>query len=272
MARTMTPRLIGKAATAAALLLLVGAPSSARAGDDDKSGVLTVWTLTAEGKALGTESLRVVHSDSGAFFASGTQKIKVGKAKTELQSHVQRAADGALMKYRRVEAKRRGAGLFLFQREGGIRMVGVNSDAKQADFAGILNQHIWDPALWHDLALIPVRLGAESPVSVKYFDVEARRSGTATFTRGQTTQVTDAKGGLVVVTAWDISGAPGTARTLYVDAKRHLVGVRGQDRAMLFKGWTWDDGTKAAGGDDDDEAKPAGGDDDEEGGPPEVGP
>ncbi|PKN55621.1 MAG: hypothetical protein CVU56_20500 [Deltaproteobacteria bacterium HGW-Deltaproteobacteria-14] len=257
---------------AAALLLLVGAPSLARAGDDDKSGTLTVWTVTAEGKAIGTESLRVVHSDSGAFFASGTQKLKAGKAKTELQSHVQRAADGTLMKYRRVEAKRKGKGLFVFLREGGARIVGVNSDAKQADLPGILSQHIWDPALWHDLALVPARLGADSPVTLKYFDVEARTSGTATFTRGATTQVTDAKGGLVTVTVWDISGAPGTARALYVDGKRRLVGVRGQDRAMLLKDWTWEDGTKASGGDDD-EAKPAGGgDDDDEGGEPEVGP
>lgn len=267
----MTPRQIGKAAMTAALMLLVSAPSLARADDDDKSGTLTVWTVTADGKAIGTESLRVVHSDSGAFFASGTQKLKAGKAKTELQSHVQRAADGAVMKYRRVEAKRRGKGLFLFQREGGARMVGVNSDAKQADFTGMLSQHIWDPALWHDLALVPARFGTESPVTIKYFDVDARTSGTATFTRGTTTQVTDAKGGLVTVTVWDISGAPGTARALYVDGKRRLVGVRGQDRAMLLKDWTWDDGTKASGGDDD-EVKPVGDGDDEEGGEPEVGP
>ncbi|TNF27552.1 MAG: hypothetical protein EP329_19315 [Deltaproteobacteria bacterium] len=242
---------------------------------EDKSGVLTVWTVTTGGKAIGTESLRVVRSDTGAFFASGTQKLKAAKLKSDLKSHVQRDPDGRLAKYRRVETKRKGKGLFIFKRDAGARIVGINSDDKQADFSTLVGQHIWDPALWHDLALLVPRIAGDGDVvSVDYFDVEARKAGKATFTRGATTQVTDDKGGLVAVTSWAIGGAPGSARTLFVDGKKRLVGVRGEDREMLLKDWTWDDGTKASGGDDDETTAPAGDDDAEggEGGEGEVGP
>jgi|GEM_PF-1652188 len=259
------------AAVTASLLTVA---TDARAGDD-KSGFITIWTVTAGGEAVGTESLRVVHSDSGAFFASGEQKMKAGKRKTVLKSHVQRDADDRLVKYRRVEDKRRGPGLFVFKRDAGVRIVGVNNSDKQADFPSVEKQHVWDPALWHDLALLVPRIvKSEGGASVAYFDVAARKLGVATFNRGATTQVTDAKGNLVTVTAWTIAGAPGTARTLYVDGKR-LVGVRGEDRAMLLKDWTWDDGTKASGGDDEEDGAEGAGDggtEDDGEGEGEVGP
>ena len=271
------PRVLNSplSALGAALLLsvLALAPRAHAADDDeDKSGVLTVWSVTAGGQVIGSERLRVVHAETGSFFASGDLKIKVDKTKTELQSHVQRDADGTVAKYRRVEARRKGKGLFLFKREGGARIVGVNTDDKPADYTGMLSQHIWDPLLWHDLALLPAQFKGDGPVSLSYFDVEARKSGKATFTRGPATQVTDAKGGLVAVAVWQITGAPGSARALYVDAKQRLVGVKGLDREMLLKGWTWDDGTKAAATGDDDDKKPAGGDDDDSNGEAGVGP
>jgi len=247
MIRTLSLRHLAILLPAAWARLTLLAPTRALAADEDdeKSGVLTTWTLTAGGTAIGSETLRVVNAPSGSFFASGELKVKDGKGKIVLKSHVQRDADGKVAKYRRVEGGRKGKGLFLFNKDGAARIVGVNTDDKPGDVGAVLGQHIWDPAIWHDLALLTGRLKGDGPVSVSYFDVEARKSGTASLTRGASTQVTDAKGGLVPVVVWKIGGAPGSAKELYVDGKQQLVGVRGGDRAMLLKGYTWADGTKA---------------------------
>ena len=226
---------------------LLAAPSARADDDEDKSGVLTVWTVTQGGAAIGTESVRVVQAASGSFFASGELKIKDGKAKLALKSHLQREADGKVAKYRRVEAGRKGKGVFLFNKEGVARVVGVNNEAKAAEFGeAVLSQFVWDPAHWHDLALLAERLKGAGPVAVSTFDVEARKSGTVTLTRTEATAVADAKGASVEVAVWRISGASGTATELYVDGKQRLVGVRGGERAMLLKGWTWEGGTKPA--------------------------
>lgn len=245
---------------------LVAGPSAF--ADDEKSGVLTVYAVTAGATALGTESVRIVQSDTGAFFASGEIKLKRGKTRTHLISHLQREADGELTRYRRVESGRRGKGVFLFKHNDGTRAVGVNTDAKQADFQGISKSHPWDPKTWHHLAVVAKRLTGEGPVKVPFFDVETRRSGTATFTRTGTTQLKDADGADVVGVIWAPSGGPGGVRDLVVSAKGRLLGVRAEGRAMLVKGWVWDDGTRADADDDDEAGKSAAAraDDDEHGG------
>lgn len=274
-------RALGFGAGLVGLALLLAVGSNALASDEDKSGVLTVYAVTRGDVALGTESVRIVKSDTGAFFASGEVKLKEGKARTHLISHLQREADGELTRYRRVEAARGGKGVFLFKHEAGTRAVGVNTDAKRADFDGISKSHPWDPKTWHHLAVVARRLTGDGPVAVSFFDVEARRSGTATFTRSGATRVKDAKGADVDGVIWRVAGGPGAAREVVVGAGGRLLGVRGDGRAMLVKGWIWDDGTRADADDDEVAGEPAGsdadddehgGDDDEAGSDAGVGP
>jgi len=260
--------------TAAALVL----PGLAHA--DERSGVLTQWTLTEGDEAIGLETARIVDSDT-AYFASGQRKITKGRQKVHLVTHLQRDDAGALARYRRVVAGLRGQGVFAFPREGQIRVVGVNTSAKPSDHRGIERHHVWDPQTWHHLTHLVRRLGRETRAAdVQYFDPEARRTGTLSLERVGMRAVTDDKKAVHEVGEWVIRGGPGGASlTAFVDSRGRLVGVRGGDRAMLLKGWSWDGRVVVDTPDDDDDgaarrraADDDGDDDDDDAGDTDVGP
>ncbi|PIE17262.1 MAG: hypothetical protein CSA66_06270 [Proteobacteria bacterium] len=238
-----------------ALLGLTSTGSSALAGGDT-SGELTTWTITEGAEAVGTETLRLVQSDSGALFASGEHKVNRGKHKSHLKVFLQRAPDGTIAKYRRVTAGRKGKGLFAFARNGGLRIVGVKTGKKARDFSDALSRYAWDPEVWNHLAVAALRLDpAKARVEVAYFDVAAATKGKAIFVRQDVTKVTTKGDKLVEVVPWALQAGPGAPLTVYVskDKRRKLVGVAGAHRKMLIKGWTWEKGAPAVEEPDSDE-------------------
>ncbi|MCC6624910.1 MAG: hypothetical protein IT385_26925 [Deltaproteobacteria bacterium] len=248
--------------TAMAMVVAAGLvfASGARAEDKDASGQKETWTLTRDGKVLGTESLRLVVKDDGQRFASGEIKATLGKQKLHRKSHTQRGADGHLDKYQRVEAGLKGAGVRLYLFEGKVRVAPVNAPGKPTALDGDVAR-VWDADLWHLYALWDLPTGCPTEKKLSYLDPDKKISGQATLSCKGRETVYDAGKGPVEVSVLEVRGVPSEVELL-VDGKGGLVGARGKDRVMLKAKWAWHaderpvtpgDDAKAQGDDDDDE-------------------
>jgi hypothetical protein len=250
---TSTPGAGLKVAAAAALALtLASAPSRA---DDDKesSGRLITWNVSKDGagEVLGSETLRLVEGSSGTLFASGETKLKSGK-KVHRKSHLQRDAGGRLMKYQRVEAGLKGAGLRLFEWQGQMRIAPINAAGKPADVGALASARIWDEELWHLYQTWGLPKSCES-ARLAYFDPGRRVAGEATLScSGRRTVYDKAKG--VAVHRFEVGGVPGEAVELWVDGDGTLVGAKSASRLMLKADFALEPGKgagdKGAGEDD----------------------
>lgn len=229
---------------------LVALLSTQGVADDDKSGVLTTWTLLAGDNAVGTETRRIVKSDAGTF-ASGERKVKGNKE--HVQYFLQRTTDGDIVKYRRVDAGRKGQGVMVFTVDGKLRITGVNTGEKTTDLLGVKAQHIWDARFPTHLTYLAPKLKGGEAVVVPWFDPATKKTGTARLIPGTTTRMTDPKKQLVEVTTWTTEGQPGAAATLYVEGGR-LIGAKLPAEALILKGWTWE-GKAPAGDDESDSPK-----------------
>ena len=205
----------------------------ARADDDkDTSGRLFSWTVTADGKdVLGSESLRVVETDSGSWFASGEIKLKKGK-KIHRKSHLQRDASGKLVKYQRVEAGLKGAGLRLFEWQGQMRVAPVNDAGKPADVGALASARIWDDGLWHLYQAWDLPRQCET-VRLPYFAPGKRSAGEAVLRCAGPRKLWDDHKKAIDVNRFEVSGVDGEAVELWVDGEGGLVGATSATRTML---------------------------------------
>jgi len=235
--------------TMAAVLAGVLLAGAARAEEKDRSGRLETWTLTRDGKALGTESLRLVVKDDGQRFASGEIKATLGKQKLHRKSHSQRGADGHLDKYQRVEAGLKGAGVRLYEFEGKMRVAPVNAPGKPTVLEGTGYERVWDADLWHLYALWDLPAGCPTDKKLSYLDPDKKAVATATLVCKGKETVYDADKAPVEVSALAVRGVPVEVELL-IDGKGALVGARGKDRVMLRAKWAWrSDDKPVAGGD-----------------------
>ncbi len=220
------------AVVALALAGIVGAAGRATADDKDTSGRLITWSVTRDGKqVLGTESLRVVHAESGAFFASGELKLKSGK-KVHRKSHMQRDGEGRLLKYQRVEAGLKGAGYRMFEWQGQMRVAPINASGKPVDVGALPSARIRDEGLWHLYQTWGLPKRCEE-VKLAFFDLGARTPGEATLSCVGQRKVFDAEQAAVTVNRFAVRGVAGDAVELWVDEKGELIGAKGEARWML---------------------------------------
>ena len=231
----------------------------ARAADDkDTSGRLVTWSLTKDGKeVIGSESLRVVDGDGGKLFASGELNLKTGK-KTHRKSHLQRDG-GKVVKYQRVEAGLKGAGLRLFEWQGQMRVAPVNASGKPGDVGELPSGRIFDEGLWHLYATwgLPKTCGSDK---LAYFDPGKREAGEATLKCVGSRKVWDDKGKAVEINQFTVGGVSGEAVELWVDGHGELIGARGESRWMLRSKFSLEagkEGDKAPAPDGDDSDKDA---------------
>jgi len=211
-----------------------GMLSVARADDPkDSSGKLVTWTVTVKdgAEAIGTESLRIVESASGSWFASGEVKLK-GKTKLARKSHQQRDGSGRLTKYQRVEAGLKGPGVKLFDWQGQTRWAPVNGSGKPVDVGTLSTARIWDAELWHLYQTWGLPKSCET-TSLSYFDPDKREAGKATLKCVGSRKVYDDKKKAVDVHALQVTGVPGESVELWVDAQGQLIGAKGASRAIL---------------------------------------
>jgi len=214
-----------------ALALVVG---SAHAADDkDTSGRLLTWNVThKDGKdALGIESLRMVESNAGGFFASGELKLKSGK-KTHRKSHQQRDDSGKVIKYQRVEAGLKGVGVRLFEWQGQMRIAPINGTGKPVDVGSLPSARLWDTDLWHLYETWGLPKSCET-TKLSYFDVAAKKVGDASLRCAGSRKIYDDKKKAIDVNRFEVSGVDGEAVELWVDNKGELIGAKSESRAML---------------------------------------
>ncbi len=230
----------------AALALFV---SHAQAADDkDTSGRLLTWNVThKDGKeAVGVESLRLVESDTGTFFASGELKLKSGK-KTHRKSHLQRDGSGKIVKYQRVEAGLKGPGVRLFEWQGQMRIAPINATGKPADVGELPSARIWDEGLWHLYETWGLPKGCDS-AKLAFFDIGAKKAGDANLRCVGARKVYDDKKKAVDVNRFEVGGVDGEAVELWVDGKGELIGARSETRAMLRAKFSLEPGKDGDGG------------------------
>lgn len=238
---------LSKLTALTALALLVG---SAHAADDkDTSGKLLTWNVThKDGKdAMGVESLRLVESDTGGFFASGELKLKTGK-KTHRKSHQQRDGSGKLVKYQRVEAGLKGAGVRLFEWQGQMRIAPINANGKPVDVGALPSARLWDTDLWHLYQTWGLPKSCET-ARLSYFDVAAKKAGDASLRCAGSRKVYDDKKKAVDVNRFEVGGVEGEAVELWVDNKGELIGAKSESRAMLRAKYSLEPGKEGDGGD-----------------------
>jgi len=239
---------LGRGATLAGLAALALIASGAQAADDkDSSGRLFTWNLTHGKDSLGVESLRVVETDTGSFFASGELKLKTGK-KTHRKSHLQRDGDGKVIKYQRVEAGLKGAGLRLFEWQGQMRLAPINAAGKPSDVGSLASGRIWDDGLWHLYKTWGLPKACEG-ARLAYFDVSAKKAGEANLRCVGARKVYDDKQKAVDVNRFEIGGVEGEAVELWVDNKGELIGGKSESRAMLRAKYSLEPGKDGEGGD-----------------------
>ncbi len=222
------------------LATLLGA-GMAHAGDAPAETVEheASWAVTKAGAPAATESLKAVLSPTKTRFATFTVK-PAAKGGVKLIGHLQRDPEGTLQKYRRLEDKRKGEGVFAFLRGEGVRIVGINSARKPADLAGVAGHAVWDARVWSTLWHWVARLDAsKATVTVPFLDVDKGTTGSATATRGEPRPARTAKGETATVQAWTIDGL-GPQLTVWVGPKGRLIGVKGGDRELMMVGWGWD--------------------------------
>jgi len=208
---------------------LVLMTASARA-EDDKSGRLTTWTHTVDGKVVASESLRTVDSASGSFFASGEYKQKAGK-KTHKRSHVQRTGD-RLVRYQRMDGGPKAPGVRIFEWEGQLRLAQLNGSGKPVDLGTLTTTRLWDGDLLHLVALwgLPDECRA---ARFGYFDVDKKTTGEASVSCTGRKKAVDDKKNAVDLNVFSLSGVPGDEVELWVDGRGELIGAKHDGKTML---------------------------------------
>ncbi len=198
---------------------------------DDKSGVLFAWVVTRDGKPAGEESVRVVNAASGNVFASGELELK-GSKKVHRKSHLQRDASGRIVKYQRVEAGLKGAGLRLFEWKDQMRIAPVNASGKPSDIGELPSGRIWDADLWHLMHLWGLPKSCTS-ARLAFYDPGKQSAGEASLSCAGTRKVFDDKKKALDVHVLNVSGVPAEGLELWVDASGQLIGAKSGSRMML---------------------------------------
>jgi hypothetical protein len=236
--------------------LLAFSAGSAHAEDKDKSGRLLTWNVTKDGgDAIGVESVRLVESDSGMFFASGELKLKTGK-KPHRKSHLQRDGAGKVVKYQRVEAGLKGAGWRLFEWQGQMRLAPINAAGKPVDLGALPSGRIWDEGLWHLYQTWGLPKACDT-TKVAYFDLAKRATGEASLRCVGTRKVYDDKKKAVEVHRFEVGGVDGEAVELWVDSKGELIGGKSESRQMLRAKFSLEPGKEGDAVEVDDEGRDA---------------
>jgi len=214
----------------------------------DKKKLGATWTVTRADTSIGAEELRLVVKADGRRFMSfifnppgATKKKRPKKPPYRLSGMLWRDGAGQLTKYSRVEDRRLGEGVRVFRRGKEARIVGVNA-RKDMSKVTLTDHVIIDPAMWGTLWdwLPRIRSNAATDQTVTFIDIKSRKQGKAIVRKGAVIDLTNRKGKAGRVTAWTISGTGIKGLTLYLDAKKRLVGARSESRAMLLKGWSWE--------------------------------
>lgn len=231
---------LGRVMGGGALVLVVTAAGlTARADDDgDSSGRLFGWNVTGPSgdnkDLLGSESLRIVEATSGNFFASGELKLKKTRkgGTVHRKTHQQRDASGKLVKYQRVEAGLKGAGLRLFEWQGQMRVAPINDAGKPVDVGALASARIWEEGMWHLYHTWGLPRQCET-ARLGYFSPQGRAAGEAVLRCVGTRKVWDDKDKAIEVNRFEVGGVQGEAVELWVDAQGGLVGARSESRTML---------------------------------------
>lgn len=198
--------------------------------DDDKSGVLASWSHLVDGKVVATETARTVNAASGAFFASGEIKWKTGK-KVHKRTHLQRQGE-RLVRYQRMDGGPKAPGIRIFEWESQLRLAFLNGSGKPVDLGANVPARIWDGDLLHLLATWGLPKNCRS-ARQPYFDIDAQKSGEATFTCVGTRSATDGNKRPLEVNVFNLSGVPGESIELWVDGQGALIGAKVGTRTML---------------------------------------
>jgi hypothetical protein len=198
---------------------------------EDKSGVLFKWVVTQSGKAAGEETVRVVNAATGNVFASGELNLKTGK-KVHRKSHLHRDPSGAVVKYQRVEAGLKGAGIRLFEWKEQMRIAPVNGAGKPSDIGQLPSGRIWDADLWHLLHLWGLPKTCAS-AKLPYYDPGKQRAGEASLVCSGSRKFYDDKKKPIDVHVLSVSGVPVEGLELWVDGSGGLIGAKTGDREML---------------------------------------
>ena len=191
-----------------------------------------------------------VFSNNGADVASATLRVSVRKngrfaswkvkAKAEGFTPIwalhQKRADGALLKYQRLEDRRLGPGVIAFSKGNMVRIVGKNQKRAPIEIETAYHA-LWDPKTWIAMWDWPRRLGkAGDSVRMAIYNVETGKMGAVEGTRGSATVYKVKDGTVVQVTKWSLTGLGERALTLFVNADGKLVYVSDGERAMRRQG------------------------------------
>ncbi|MEC9070880.1 MAG: hypothetical protein VX938_00815 [Myxococcota bacterium] len=207
---------------------------------------MTVWSVTISEADAGQETLRVIRTDSGKHYASGTVR-GAGKKSVVIGTHQERGPEGSLNKYRRKEQVRLGKGLFAFRSSASVRIKAVNQSFSMAELEGAARHLLWDPRAWHTLAHWAPRLsGAKTDsLDLRFFDVDNRQMGKATATRHDSVQMINNKGETRTLTIWLLNGlsrpgggGPSGPWYLGITSRGALAQVRHSGRQLLREGWS----------------------------------
>jgi hypothetical protein len=221
---------------------VLGAQTPALA-EETKAGAppTTTWAvLDDKGKALGTELIRIVRHADGAVFASGEAKVGPKNKRRLVRTHVQRKADGALVKYQRMDGGAKADGVRVFEFDGKTRIVPVTggSAGKPTDLADPIRAGLVDGDTWHLLALWAWPSECKPNATIATFDLAARKGARTAVRCVGTERVTDPKKTAVAVDVWEFT-APGGDLKVFVERGGRVVGVRGAKRQMLLNQWSW---------------------------------
>ena len=230
--------------------LLIGIVTAAVLGtqapahaEDTKAGAppTTTWAvLDDKGKPLGTELIRIVRHADGAVFASGEAKVGPKNKRRVVRTHVQRRADGALVKYQRMDGGAKADGVRVFEFEGKTRIVPVTggSAGKATDLADPIRAGLVDGDTWHLLALWAWPSECKANATLQTFDLATRKAAPTAIRCTGNERLTDPKKATVQVDVWEFA-APGGDVKVFVERGGRVVGVRGAKRQMLLNQWSW---------------------------------
>jgi len=232
-------KLTTRVGCAVCVLLLQVAPTHAESDPPENFRLEMGWDITVDGEAAGTEEATYVESaTTKTVFLSG-KKTSAAKGAPMLVTHVQRDPDGQLRKYRRHQKVRKGQGVHAFQKGSAIRIVGVNLKVAPVELASATSAYVWDPEVWHPLALW-VRSSAwvhQGQLSV--LDVASRTLSTVTVEGAGEVSMTDGAGAAIEVIRWRLKGLH-EGGPLEVFVSRGLLrGVKQGAMTMVEKGWAW---------------------------------